>query len=61
MLLPPVVKTEEGEGGDGGAREERGKREGIEGVRLPLLPWDGVERGGRATRTGGGGLRRLWR
>ena len=49
-----------GEPGRGGGQEERGKREGIKGVRLPLLPWAGVEQRGRATRTGGGGARRLY-
>jgi len=47
--------------GDGGGREEKGKREGTERVRLPFLPRAGVERGGRSTRAGGGGARRLWR
>ena len=47
--------------GDGGGREEKGKREGTERVRLPLLPRAGVEHGGRSTRAGDGGARRLWR
>ena len=40
--------------GDGGGREERGKRKGAEGVRLPLLPRAGVEHGGWAMEAGGG-------
>ena len=47
--------------GDGDGREEKGKKEGTERVRLPLLPRAGVECGGRSTRAGGGGARRLWR
>ena len=35
--------------GDGGGREEKGKREGTEKVRFPLLPRAGVERRGGAT------------
>ena len=47
--------------GDGGGREEKGKREGTERVRFPLLPRAGVEHGGRPTRAGGGGARLFWR
>ena len=47
--------------GDGGGREEKGKREGTERVRFPLLPRAVVERGARSTRAGGGGARRFWR
>ena len=47
--------------GDGGGREEKGKREGTERVRFPLLPRAGVERRGGATGAGGGGSGGAWR
>ena len=44
---------------DGGGRGCGQEREGIKGVRFPLLPRAGVEQGGLATRISGGSARRL--
>ena len=41
--------------GDGGGREEKGKREGTERVRFSLLPRAGVEHRAGAAGAGGGG------
>jgi len=48
-------RPDSGAQGEGGGREERGKREEEVGIRFPYLARAGVEQGGGATRAGGGG------